>query len=160
MLPAFQSAVSFSSPRSLSCSQVTSVGDCAFSLLCPKRPTIWREWLLRRPLLNQLYAFVISLGCAAGMESYAVREFAEALEVIPYTLAENAGLNPIHIVSQLRSLHAQGQRDMGINVKKGTVTNMREQKVVQPLLVTKSALELATEAVRMILKIDDIVMTR
>lgn len=49
---------------------------------------------------------------------------------------------------------------VGINVKKGTVTNMREAKVVQPLLVTKSALELATEAVRMILKIDDIVPVR
>ena len=95
-----------------------------------------------------------------GMQSYAVREYAEALEVVPYTLSENAGLNPIHIVSQLRSLHAQGQREMGINVKKGTVTNMREQKVVQPLLVTQSALELATEAVRMILKIDDIVPVR
>lgn len=49
---------------------------------------------------------------------------------------------------------------MGINVKKGTVTNMREQSVVQPLLVTKSAIELATECVRMILKIDDIVPIR
>jgi T-complex protein 1 subunit delta len=101
-----------------------------------------------------------SKGRLAGMESYAVREFAEALEVIPYTLAENAGLDPIHIVSQLRAMHAQGEREMGINVKKGTVTNMREARVVQPLLVTKSALELATEAVRMILKIDDIVPVR
>ena len=48
----------------------------------------------------------------AGMSSYAVREFAEALEVIPYTLAENAGLNPIHIVSQLRSMHASGEREV------------------------------------------------
>lgn len=85
---------------------------------------------------------------------------AASLQVIPYTLAENAGLNPIDIVSQLRSLHAQGQREMGINVKKGTVTNMREQKVVQPVVVTRSALQLATEAVRMILKIDDIVPVR
>jgi T-complex protein 1 subunit delta len=96
----------------------------------------------------------------SGMASYAVQEYAEALEVIPYTLAENAGLNPIHIVSQLRAMHAQGQAEMGINVKKGTVTNMREQHVVQPLLVTQSALQLATEAVRMILKIDDIVPVR
>lgn len=95
-----------------------------------------------------------------GMDSYVVRVYAEALEVIPYTLAENAGLNPIEIVSQLRSLHAQGHRAMGINVKKGTVTDMQEQNVVQPLLVTKSALELATECVRMILKIDDIVPVR
>eukprot|EP00892_Ulva_mutabilis_P003722 jgi/Ulvmu1/1721/UM116_0035.1 len=105
----------------------------------------------------QLSKWAVTL---SGMESYAVRDFAEALEIIPYTLAENAGLNPIHIVSQLRSLHAQGQSNMGINVKKGTVTNMREQKVIQPLLVTKSAIELATECTRLLLRIDDIVAIR
>ncbi len=52
------------------------------------------------------------------MEAYCVREFASALEVIPYTLAENAGLNPIEIVSQLRALHAAGNKYHGINVKK------------------------------------------
>lgn len=96
-----------------------------------------------------------------GMESYCVRAFAEALEVVPYTLAENAGLNPIQIVSELRNRHAAaGDKAAGINVKKGTITNMLEESVVQPLLVTSSAITLATECVRMILKIDDIVPTR
>lgn len=98
-----------------------------------------------------------------GMESYCVRAFAEALEVVPYTLAENAGLNPIQIVTELRNLHAQANGAgayYGINVKKGSVTDMRDEKVVQPLLVTSSALTLATECVRMILKIDDIVPVR
>lgn len=98
-----------------------------------------------------------------GMESYCVRAFAEALEVVPYTLAENAGLNPIQIVTELRNLHAQDNGAgayYGINVKKGSVTDMRDEKVVQPLLVTSSALTLATECVRMILKIDDIVPVR
>lgn len=95
-----------------------------------------------------------------GMESYVVRAFAEAMEVIPYTLAENAGLNPIQIVTELRHVHSQGSKHHGINVKKGTVTNMLEENVVQPLLVTSSAITLATECVRMILKIDDIVPTR
>eukprot|EP01024_Parvocaulis_polyphysoides_P074804 TRINITY_DN964_c0_g2_i1.p1 TRINITY_DN964_c0_g2~~TRINITY_DN964_c0_g2_i1.p1 ORF type:complete len:531 (-),score=70.64 TRINITY_DN964_c0_g2_i1:230-1822(-) len=95
-----------------------------------------------------------------GMESYCARDFAEALEIIPYTLAENAGLNPIQIVSQLRNLHAKGGQNEGINVKRGTVTDMLQEKVVQPLLVSKSAIQLATECVRMILKIDDIVPTR
>lgn len=95
-----------------------------------------------------------------GMESYCVRSYAEALEVVPYTLAENAGLNPIQIVTELRKLHASGNQYHGINVKKGTISDMREEKVVQPLLVTSSALNLATECVRMILKIDDIVPTR
>ncbi|KAG2428254.1 hypothetical protein HYH02_014436 [Chlamydomonas schloesseri] len=95
-----------------------------------------------------------------GMESVCVRGFAEALEVVPYTLAENAGLNPINIVTELRRMHAAGEKYSGINVKKGTITNMLEENVVQPLLVTTSALTLATECVRMILKIDDIVPVR
>jgi T-complex protein 1 subunit delta len=53
-----------------------------------------------------------------GMDSYCVRAFAEALEVVPYTLSENAGLNPIQMVTELRKLHAQGQKYAGINVKK------------------------------------------
>lgn len=73
--------------------------------------------------------------------------------MVPYTLAENAGLNPINIVTELRSLHAQGITAAGINVRTGTVSNMLEENVVQPLLVTVSALTLATECVRMILKV-------
>lgn len=131
--------------------------------LCVIRCLVQHPYLLpggaapEMEIAYQLSKWATSL---SGMQSYAVFDFAEALEVIPYTLAENAGLNPIHIVSQLRNLHAQGESSMGINVKKGTVTNMREQKVVQPFLVTKSALELSTECVRMILKIDDIVPVR
>mmetsp|Transcript_24694 Transcript_24694/g.58777 ORF Transcript_24694/g.58777 Transcript_24694/m.58777 type:complete len:125 (-) Transcript_24694:160-534(-) len=95
-----------------------------------------------------------------GMESYCVRAFAEALEVIPYTLAENAGLNPIEIVTELRNRHAMGSKHDGINVRKGAITNMLEENVIQPLLVTSSAINLACECVRMILKIDDIVPVR
>lgn len=95
-----------------------------------------------------------------GMESYCVRAFAEALEVIPYTLAENAGLNPIAIVTELRNRHAQGEINAGINVRKGQITNILEENVVQPLLVSTSAITLATECVRMILKIDDIITVR
>lgn len=95
-----------------------------------------------------------------GMDSYCVRAFADALEVIPFTLAENAGLNPISIVTELRNRHANGEANAGINVRKGQITNILEENVVQPLLVSTSALSLATECVRMILKIDDIVSTR
>lgn len=94
------------------------------------------------------------------MESYCIKEFAEALEVIPYTLAENAGLNPISIVTELRNRHAQGETNAGINVRKGQITNILEENVVQPLLVSTSAITLAIECVRMILKIDDIVTVR
>uniref|UniRef100_A0A1B6DNB6 T-complex protein 1 subunit delta n=1 Tax=Clastoptera arizonana TaxID=38151 RepID=A0A1B6DNB6_9HEMI len=94
-----------------------------------------------------------------GVNSYCFRAFATALEVIPLTLAENAGLNPISTVTELRNRHAQGEKTTGINVRKGAITNILEENVVQPLLVSTSAITLASETVRSILKIDDIVNT-
>ncbi|CAF3341137.1 unnamed protein product [Rotaria sp. Silwood1] len=95
----------------------------------------------------------------SGVHQYCVRAFAEALEVIPYTLAENAGLNPIATVTELRNRHAQNDTNAGINVRKGLISNILEENVVQPLLVSVSAIRLATETVRSILKIDDIIET-
>ena len=95
-----------------------------------------------------------------GMQSYCVRAFAEAMEVVPYTLAENAGLDAIQIVTELRNKHNAGETAAGINVRKARVTNILEENVVVPLLVHTSAINLATECVRLILKIDDIVVTR
>jgi len=54
----------------------------------------------------------------SGMEAYCIRAYAEAMEVIPSTLAENAGLNPIGVVTELRKCHANGQRTTGINVRR------------------------------------------
>merc|ERR1719197_963281 len=95
-----------------------------------------------------------------GMHQYCVRAYAEAMEVVPYTLAENAGLNAIQVVTELRNRHALGETSAGINVRKGRVTDIKEENVVVPLLVHTSAITLATECVRLILKIDDIVITR
>ncbi|OMJ28222.1 T-complex protein 1 subunit delta [Smittium culicis] len=92
-----------------------------------------------------------------GYESLCFNSFAEALEVIPTTLAENAGLNPISIVTELRKKHADGEKYAGINVRKGTISNIVDENVLQPLLVSSSLIELATETVCMIMKIDDIV---
>ncbi|KAJ2335914.1 T-complex protein 1 subunit delta, partial [Coemansia sp. RSA 2671] len=86
--------------------------------------------------------------------------FAEAVEVIPTTLAENSGLSPISIVTDLRNRHAKGEKSSGINVRKGTISDMLRENVVQPLLVSTSAIELSTETVRMLLKIDDILASR
>lgn len=94
-----------------------------------------------------------------GADAYCFKAYAEALEIIPYTLSENAGLNPIGTVTELRNRHAQGEKAAGINVRKGAITNILEENVVQPLLVSTSAITLATETVRSILKIDDIVNT-
>jgi len=98
-----------------------------------------------------------------GTAGYCMKAFARALEVIPYTLAENAGLSPIQLVTELKQVHMQegkGCKTAGINFKQGKVTDMLEDKVIQPLLVTTSAINLATECVRMILKIDDVVAVR
>eukprot|EP00094_Tigriopus_californicus_P002176 TCALIF_02099-PA protein Name:"Similar to T-complex protein 1 subunit delta (Ochlerotatus triseriatus)" AED:0.07 eAED:0.07 QI:0/0.33/0.25/1/1/1/4/174/491 len=94
-----------------------------------------------------------------GADSYCFKAYAEALEVVPYTLAENAGLNPIATVTELRNRHALGETMSGINVRKGAITNILDENVVQPLLVSTSAINLASETVRSILKIDDIVNT-
>jgi T-complex protein 1 subunit delta len=95
-----------------------------------------------------------------GMDSFIFRRYGEAFEVIPYTLAENAGLHPIAIVTDLRAKHASGLKTYGINIKKGIVSDMKELGVIQPLLVTTSAIKLATETVAMILKIDDVILSR
>lgn len=95
-----------------------------------------------------------------GSDSYCVRAYGEALELIPYTLAENAGLDPIGFVTELRNRHIQGNKFDGLNIKRNKIMNMLDDNVVQPMLVSESALTLATECVRMILKIDDIVITR
>ena len=95
-----------------------------------------------------------------GTDSYCVRAYGESLELIPYTLAENAGLDPIGFVTELRNKHIQGNKFMGLNIRKNKIMNMHDDNVVQPSLVSLSALTLATECVRMILKIDDVVMTR
>jgi len=78
-------------------------------------------------------------------------------KVIPYTLAENAGLNPISIVTELRNRHAEGDTSAGINVRKGTISNIYEENVIQPLLVSISAIQLSGETVRTLLKVDDLI---
>ncbi|KAA1104008.1 T-complex protein 1 subunit delta [Puccinia graminis f. sp. tritici] len=96
-----------------------------------------------------------------GMEAYCFQAFADALEVIPTTLAENAGLpNPVAVITELRSRHAAGERTAGINVRKGLISNMLEENVLQPLLVSTTAITLATETVGLLLRIDDYHPTR
>jgi len=95
-----------------------------------------------------------------GLKGYCISQLGRSLDVVAYTLAENAGLHPINILSALRKAHADGKSSYGINVKKGKVSDMVELNVVQPLLVSSGAMKLAIETVRMILKIDDIVAIR
>ncbi|MFQ6064846.1 MAG: thermosome subunit beta [Candidatus Bathyarchaeia archaeon] len=92
-----------------------------------------------------------------GREHLAVQRFAEALEAIPTTLAENAGLDPIDVVSELRARHEKGEVWAGVDVYEGKVDNMKKLEVLEPLAVKKQIIKSATEAASMILKIDDVI---
>jgi len=92
-----------------------------------------------------------------GREQLAVKSFAEALEAIPTTLTENAGLDPIDILSELRARHEKGETWIGIEVTSGKVRDMAEAGVFEPLAVKKQIVKSATEAASMILKIDDVI---
>ncbi|OBT80400.1 T-complex protein 1, delta subunit [Pseudogymnoascus sp. 05NY08] len=96
-----------------------------------------------------------------GTEAICWKAFADAMEVIPTTLAENAGLNSIKVVTELRHKHANGEVNAGVSIKSGGVKNdIGDENVLQPLLVSTSAIELASETVKMILRIDDIALSR
>lgn len=96
----------------------------------------------------------------SGTEAFCWKEFAEALEVVPTTLAENAGLNSINVVTDLRNRHESGQRNSGVSVRRGAATNIYDENVLQPVLVSTSAISLAAECVKSILRIDDIAFSR
>lgn len=95
-----------------------------------------------------------------GTEQICWQEFANALEVIPTTLAENAGLHSIQVVTDLRSRHERGEKNAGVSVRKGATKNIVDENVLQPLLVSTSAIQLAAETVKSLLRIDDIAIGR
>ena len=92
-----------------------------------------------------------------GREQLAVKAFAEALEAVPITLTENAGLDPIDMLSELRSRHEKGEVWAGIEVNNGKAQDMSRAGVYEPLAVKKQIVKSATEASTMILKIDDVI---
>jgi thermosome len=92
-----------------------------------------------------------------GREQLAIQEFAEAIEIVPLTLAENAGLDQIDILSELRSRHENGEVNSGVDVLKGKVEDMKKIEVFDPLTVKKQVIKSATEAATMILRIDDVI---
>ena len=93
----------------------------------------------------------------SGREQLAVRAFADALEVIPRTLAENAGLDPIDIIVDIRARHEQGQIWAGVDLENGKISNMLKLQVIEPLKVKTQAIKSAAEAAIMILRIDDVI---
>jgi thermosome len=93
----------------------------------------------------------------SGKEQLAVQAFADALETIPMVLAENAGMDPINSLMELRSKHQGKQRWAGIDPFKGKVSDVSKLDVYEPLVVKIQAIKSAGEAARMLLKIDDVI---
>lgn len=105
-------------------------------------------------LAKELRKFSESL---RGREQLAVLAFAEAMEVIPTTLAENAGLDPIDVIAELKAEHDKGNKWAGIDVFSGKVMNALEANVIEPLQVKTQAISSAAEVAIMILRIDDVI---
>jgi len=94
-----------------------------------------------------------------GREQIAIEAFADAMEIIPKTLAENAGMDPIDTILELRKLHKNGKYTTGVNVLEGKTSDMKAT-VVEPLRVGKQAILSATDAAVMILRIDDVIAAK
>ncbi|UCC93387.1 MAG: TCP-1/cpn60 chaperonin family protein [Thermoplasmata archaeon] len=95
-----------------------------------------------------------------GREQMAIDAFADAVEIVPKTLAENAGLDSINAILDLRQAHKKGQKYAGLNVHTGKVVNMVDAEVIEPLRVGTQAIQSATEAAVMVLRIDDVIAAK
>ena len=95
-----------------------------------------------------------------GREQMAIEAFSGALEVIPRTLAENAGLDPVNTIIDLRKSHSEGKSHFGVNVYEGGVADMSEGRVFEPSRVVEQAIQSASETAVMILRIDDVISSR
>ena len=97
-----------------------------------------------------------------GREQLAIEAFAEALEIIPWTLAENAGMDAIDVLIELKNAHnnKKGGKNFGVNVLQNKVSDMISAKVIEPMRVKTQAIQSATEVASMILRIDDVIASR
>jgi len=105
----------------------------------------------------RLRDFAKSVG---GREQLAIEAFADALEVVPRALAENAGLDPIDVLVELRSKHEKEGPNFGLNVHTGEAVDMLSAGVVEPLRVKTQAIASASEVAVMILRIDDVIAAK
>ena len=106
-------------------------------------------------LAKRLRDYANSIG---GKEQLAIEIYANALEIVPKTLVENAGYNPVDLIVELRSIHEAGNgNSFGINIDSGKPDDMEKLGVIEPLMVLSQAIQSATEVASMILKIDDVI---
>jgi len=95
-----------------------------------------------------------------GKEKLALEEFANSLEFVPLTLSENAGLDPIEILTELKTKHENNEKEIGINLLTNKIENVRESMIFEPYKVKSQAISSATEAAIMILRIDDVIASK
>ena len=93
----------------------------------------------------------------SGREQLAVEEFASALEFIPTTLAENAGIDPIDVLTELKSRHDAGEKNAGLNLFTNKIENVLETRIIEPYKIKSQAINSASDVAIMILRIDDVV---
>jgi len=93
----------------------------------------------------------------SGREQLAVEEFANALEFIPLTLAENAGMDPIDVLTELKAKHDAGEKNYGLNLFTNKVENVLEARILEPFKIKSQAINSASEVAIMILRIDDVI---
>ncbi|MBI3842716.1 MAG: thermosome subunit, partial [Thaumarchaeota archaeon] len=92
-----------------------------------------------------------------GREQLAIKKYAEALEIIPLTIAENAGMDPINTMVTLRAKQSQGKKWTGIDARNTRVADMYSLDIIEPVSVKEQIIKSATEAACMILRIDDVI---
>jgi len=106
-------------------------------------------------IAKELHDYATKVG---GREQLAIEAFADSIEIVPKTLAENAGLEPIDILVALRSAHEKPRKHlMGVDIFTGDIVDMRKKGVIEPLWVKEQAIKSAAEAASMILRIDDVI---
>jgi thermosome len=99
-------------------------------------------------------------GTIGGREQIAIEAFAQAFEIIPITLAENSGFNPIDKLVELKKAHGDGQKNAGLNVYTGKIVDMAAEGVFEPMRVKRQAIQSAAETAALLIRVDDMMVTQ
>jgi len=108
-------------------------------------------------LAKQLTTFGES---SSGLDQYAIKKYGESLEVVPRTLAENAGKDATHLISSLYAAHQDGKKSMGVDIEDGELLDANEKGIYDLLETKRSAIKLATDVAVTILRVDQIIMAK
>jgi len=108
-------------------------------------------------LVVKLRDYAVQIG---GREQMAIEAYADAFAAVPITLAENSGYNPIDKLVELKKAHAEGKKNYGLNVYTGNLVDMQKEGVIEPLRCKRQAIQSSEEAVEMLLRVDDMMVSQ